>query len=159
MADNIISTSNVWPYYAVGNKSSAMAGQENALGKDQFLTILIAQIKNQDPMSPMKDQDFIAQMAQFSSVEQLTYMAKSLDGLTNSIGLASSLIGKTIGWSKDENGVELPEAKAGIVDSITVRDGLTYAVVGDVVVPINRIEFVTTTNQTPDGNDQGEDEQ
>ncbi len=159
MADSIISTSNIWPYYSSTNKASETAGEASTLGKDQFLTILMAQLRNQDPMSPMQDQEFIAQMAQFTSVEQLMKMTKSLDALTNSIGLASSLIGKTIGWTTEQDGAEQPEAKFGVVDSITVRDGLTYAVVDGTAVPINRIEYVTNSSADPGGSDQGEDEQ
>lgn len=46
--------------------------------KDAFLQMLVAQLKNQDPMSPMDNQDFLAQMAQFSTVEELQNMSKNM---------------------------------------------------------------------------------
>jgi len=55
--------------------------QQN-LGRDDFLKILIKQLSYQDPMAPMQDKEFIAQMAQFSSLEQMTAMAKDFAKLT-----------------------------------------------------------------------------
>jgi flagellar basal-body rod modification protein FlgD len=50
------------------------------LGKDEFLKMLVAQLRNQDPMNPMKGDDMAAQLAQFSSLEQLTQIGKTLEG-------------------------------------------------------------------------------
>ncbi len=47
------------------------ATEENGLGRDAFLTLLLTQLANQDPLEPIKDQAFVAQLAQFSSLEQL----------------------------------------------------------------------------------------
>jgi flagellar basal-body rod modification protein FlgD len=49
---------------------------ETALGQDAFLQLLLAQLQNQDPLSPMEDKDFIAQLAQFNSLNQLTEMSQ-----------------------------------------------------------------------------------
>lgn len=51
-----------------------------AMGKDEFLQLLVAQLKNQDPMNPMNSEEFAAQLAQFSSLEQLIEMNETLSG-------------------------------------------------------------------------------
>jgi flagellar basal-body rod modification protein FlgD len=60
------------------------------LGKDEFLKMLVAQLKNQDPMNPMKGDDMAAQLAQFSSLEQLTNIGGILE---SQAGLQADLIG------------------------------------------------------------------
>lgn len=80
--------------------------KEAAMGKDQFLTLLLAQLKNQDPLSPMENSDFTAQMAQFSSLEQLFNVNDNLEGLQTLAASqngtqALNLIGKEIEASGD----------------------------------------------------------
>ncbi|MCK4516506.1 MAG: flagellar hook assembly protein FlgD [Spirochaetaceae bacterium] len=68
------------------------------LGKDDFLKLLITQLTHQDPTEPMDDREFIAQMAQFSTLEQMTNLStefQRLGGLLQS-GQAVSLLGKTV---------------------------------------------------------------
>jgi flagellar basal-body rod modification protein FlgD len=55
------------------------------MGKDQFLKLLVAQLKNQDPMSPSNGQELAAQLAQFSSLEQLTQIGQTLGTQTGSL--------------------------------------------------------------------------
>ncbi len=55
---------------------------DNTLGKDDFMDLLIAQISNQNPMEPMKDTEFIAQLAQFSSLEQMQNIASGMEMLS-----------------------------------------------------------------------------
>lgn len=59
--------------------AAKQAEQQNGLGKDAFLKILVTQMKNQNPLEPMKDTEFIGQMAQFSSLEQLTNLNETMN--------------------------------------------------------------------------------
>jgi flagellar basal-body rod modification protein FlgD len=71
--------------------------QQN-LGKDDFLKILITQLSYQDPTAPMEDKEFIAQMAQFSTLDQMTSMANDFNRLTNMLASteAASSLGKSV---------------------------------------------------------------
>lgn len=86
----------------------------DVLGKDDFLKLLISQLQNQNPLEPMNDQEYIAQMAQFSSLEQLQNMNSSLSQnmqynmlLSQTINntMATSLIGKEITADSDSVGI------------------------------------------------------
>ncbi|WP_082341617.1 flagellar hook capping FlgD N-terminal domain-containing protein [Paenibacillus solani] len=138
MATNPVSTSNMWPNYSKGNVSNK-SGNGQELGKDQFLSILITQLRNQDPLQPMQDREFIAQMAQFTSLEQLMNINTQLTAMSQSLGAASSLIGKQISWmSTPEDGSETI-MKSGVVESIIVREGIHYAQVGGSEVALDEI--------------------
>lgn len=82
------------------NKTLVVNGRttSNELGKDDFLKLLITQLSNQDPTSPMENTEFIAQMAQFSSLEQISNMNNEFSKLTATFNSsqAVSMIGKTV---------------------------------------------------------------
>ncbi|MBU8934913.1 MAG: flagellar hook assembly protein FlgD [candidate division Zixibacteria bacterium] len=67
-------TAGIFP----GATSSQTATSVDQLGKDDFLKLMIAQMQNQDPLNPMEDADFIAQLAQFSSLEQMSNIATGI---------------------------------------------------------------------------------
>jgi len=122
------------------NSTSSQLVKKDVLGKDDFLRIFITQLKNQDPLQPLQDKDFIAQMAQFSSLEQITNMANEMAGIKDllsqqtSLGTLSNLIGKVGHWS-DVDGVE----QSGSITSVLMKDGIFYATVNDQEVPIDQL--------------------
>lgn len=95
----------------------------DTLGKDDFLKLLIAQMQNQDPLSPMDNKDSIAQMATFSSLEQMNNIASSMNELNSTMGLfsqQSSLMQGAAMIGKWVSGVD--------VDGETIIEGTVEAV-------------------------------
>src|SRR3954449_6032073 len=80
------------------------AADKNILGKDDFLKLMVAQMKNQDPMSPADDKDNIAQMAQFSSLEQITNLASATHELADRVTTTQmlGLIGHNVSYVGDD---------------------------------------------------------
>lgn len=149
---NLISTSNTWPNYSANNVKTAAAKTKTELGQDQFMALLVAQLKNQDPMSPMDNSQFIAQMAQFSSLTQLTKIGEKLDNLKGSVdtslGASSELIGKKVTWLNEttdsKTGEKTSTYETGIVEGIVMKSGVQYAQVGADAVPLTLIAKVET---------------
>jgi flagellar basal-body rod modification protein FlgD len=99
---------------AATSDSSLTQAAGGQLGKDTFLKLLAAQLQHQNPLNPTDDQQFLAQMAQMSEVEQVTNMAKGQQEITRSQQMteAVSLIGRTVTWL-DANG-----SHDAVVDSV-----------------------------------------
>lgn len=108
------------------------AAQTDLFSSEGFLKILSSQIRSQNPLEPMKDTEFIAQMAQFSQLEQVTSVAKDMKALTMSSQLAqgASLIGKDVTYMPA--GTTTPVT--GRVDSLTMSGGAMSLIVGGVSV-------------------------
>jgi len=112
------------------------------MGKNDFLMLLSAQLRHQDPLNPSNDSEFAAQLAQFTSLEQMQNMNASLETMASM--QSYSLIGKFViaeQWIDGEL-VEIP----GEVDSIFTRDGVTFAQIGEHTVPITAIREVFNTS-------------
>ncbi|MDL4840066.1 flagellar hook assembly protein FlgD [Aquibacillus rhizosphaerae] len=121
------------PSLYLSNQTRGTTGSN--LGKDEFMKILMAQLKNQDPLNPMEDKEFISQMANFSSLEQMMNMSSSMSQLVNNQTISpviqySHLIGKDVSYNKlnEETGtVVVPnEQMKSSVIAVSQKEG--YAV-------------------------------
>jgi flagellar basal-body rod modification protein FlgD len=103
----------------------------------QFMTLLVTQLQNQNPLEPMDNKDMSAQLAQFSQLEQMESMNNSFTQVLDSVQkeYASSLIGKDISFATmAEDGSE--ETQTGAVEEVLMEDGEMELIVGDYQVSL-----------------------
>jgi len=115
------------------NQTTTSSTNNQALGKNDFLKLLVTQLRYQDPTEPMDDTQFISQMAQFSSLEQMQNMTTAMQTTQ-----ATSMIGKVITWNSDD-GTE----NIGTVKSAFVSGGQTQLLVGSQKVDLNEVTTIT----------------
>lgn len=119
-----ISSVSTTPATATGKDPiTGLAMSKNAgkqmLGADDFMKLLTTQLTSQDPMNPMKDTEFISQMANFTSLEQMRTLSKSFETFTSDqkMSAAPAFLGRNV-TVKDATG-----DITGIVEAITLKDG------------------------------------
>ena len=112
------------------------------LGKDQFLQLLVTQLSNQNPLEPASDTEFIAQLAQFSSLEQLQSMNETL-----AQSQAYDLVGKEV-YVADSSGQHV---YTGVVDGVVKLKGIQYVVIGEEKYPVTDVIGVVNSaeKETP----------
>jgi len=160
----------------VGNVSNTtstynpeQAKGKSVLGKDDFMKMLLSQLKNQDPLSPLDGTEFASQLAQFTSLEQLTNMNTSLNTsieanyllaqsvnntmMASLIGKEVKLIGNTVNYSGQENaamGYKLPaEAHSVTINIYDSNQKLVKTISGEKEVGEHKVSWDFTDN---DGN-------
>jgi len=112
MATDPISSSS-----GTGSLAQSIAGNQK-LGQDEFLKLLVTQLTNQDPLAPQDDKQFLAQMAQFSTLEGVNNLDTSLNRAQ-----AASFINKTVDAQVVESGVT--KTVSGVVKAVTYQsDGV-----------------------------------
>ncbi|MBL9215143.1 MAG: hypothetical protein JNG83_06675 [Opitutaceae bacterium] len=129
-------------YAAINGTDTTAAGTLNkkgALNSEDFMKLLAVQFQNQDPMKPMEDTAFIAQMAQFSSLEQNSVMATQLKQLSSAsaVTAANSYLGHQVTLDDGDGGVI-----TGQVSGVEIADGTPRLVVGDYTYPLSAVLLV-----------------
>ncbi|WP_309671625.1 flagellar hook capping FlgD N-terminal domain-containing protein [Gemmatimonas sp.] len=124
-------TTGATPPVGAAEPSAKVSGlaKTSAMGQDEFLKMLVAQLKNQDPLNPMDGKDMAAQLAQFSTVEQLITMNKSMEAQAASAGATAEAI-KALETTQNERAGELAQLiegqmAMGTVGKIGVTTGNT----------------------------------
>lgn len=124
-----------------GTSQTSKTAANNILGKDDFLKLMVAQMKNQDPMNPADDKDNIAQMAQFSSLEQITNLANATQELANRMSLTQNvgLLGHDVTYTGTDG-----TAVTGTVDGLDLETNgtTTLSVAGKTGIDPTKITSV-----------------
>lgn len=129
---SVSATSGTAGAAGTGN-STTPTNKTNDLGKDDFLKLLVAQLQSQDPLNPMEDKEFISQMAQFTSLEQMKNVSNAVQ-----ITQATSYIGKQVTWDDDTG-----EQQTGVVKAVRIVGGEPKIVVGDQTIALAKVTSVT----------------
>jgi flagellar basal-body rod modification protein FlgD len=112
-----------------------------SLDKGAFMRLLVSQLENQDPLSPVTNEDFVAQLATFSSLEQLEGLNQNVvamialnqsNALLSQLTQSSALIGKRVTWQDFETETQ----RSGTVESVKILDGLAVLRIDGQDVPL-----------------------
>ncbi|PWK12708.1 flagellar hook capping FlgD N-terminal domain-containing protein [Tumebacillus permanentifrigoris] len=117
------------PSSYVRSTTAVKAPANKQLDRDAFLKILITQLQYQDPSQPMQDKEFIAQMAQFSALEQTSKVYQ-----VNSLALGTQMIGNIAGYQMPDGSL-----KEGEVTSAQTIDGVVKVQIGNDMIDLNQI--------------------
>ena len=129
--------STVDPTSGASNTDITTAAQKTStVGKDEFLKLLVTQLQNQDPLDPVKNQDFIAQLAQFNSLEQMINLNTNFEAMNTmqSLTQATAFIGKQVVYNGTDG-----NPTSGAVTAIQVQDGKPMLVVGSSLLSISDV--------------------
>ncbi|MDD4802257.1 MAG: flagellar hook capping FlgD N-terminal domain-containing protein [Syntrophomonas sp.] len=153
------STTAPVPWLANSSASTTAAGAssgQSILGKDDFFKLLIAQLEYQDPLEPMDNTEFISQMANFSSLEQMNNLNNSFGQLSadfnyymvNNFALQqttgmANMIGQEVSYqnpdSVDEEGNLVEDILSGTISSVLMLDGIPFFMINDQIVALNGV--------------------
>ncbi len=136
------STSTAASNLAWGNAATARVPKKTALGSEDFMKLLAVQFQSQDPMKPMEDTAFIAQMAQFSSLEQSNSLVREMTLLRSDQQnlTASGMLGRTV-TVEDEDGLPV----TGQVTAIENTKEGPVLVIDDTKYPLSAVSRVEYT--------------
>jgi len=119
--------------------STLMASK--TMGQDEFLQLLVAQLSSQDPLNPTKDTEFVAQMAQFTALEQTKTMSEEISAMRNEQEFLEShqFLGRAV---ELKNG---SETISGVVTAVKVVDGVTKIEVNGELYELGLVNSVSLT--------------
>ena len=131
---------------SLGNNpsTSLSLSSSNLLGKETFLKLFVAELTNQNPMEPMDNKDFVTQMAQFSSLEQLNNLNLNLGSIFQMQMLYQA--GQMIGYRVEGTDPSTGELVQGVVKEVLWEENNIYLVIGKKSIPFSSIVRIISKN-------------
>jgi flagellar basal-body rod modification protein FlgD len=137
------------------NNSTAAAQAERAkanagnttMGQDDFLQLMMMQMKNQDPMNPMDSSQFLAQQAQFTQISELQKLNKS-NTSTNQFMQASNLLGKQVSLTDPNNTDTKSNTITGVVTESRINSTGASIVVNSKEYPVSSVTKISNATST-----------
>jgi flagellar basal-body rod modification protein FlgD len=132
--------------------ASTTSSSGDLSGTDTFLKLLVAQLQNQDPSSPMDDSTFITELAQFNSVEQMININTSVQQETASTQAdeAISLMGKSVTYTSTPSGGGSSTSALGTVTGVQITSSGVDVVIGGQNVELSKVTAVGTASSSGD---------
>lgn len=121
------------------SESLSKSSNKSQVDSDTFLTLLVAEMQNQDPLEPTSNTEWVSQYATFTQVEQMTEMGESMDLLR-----ANSMIGKEVVMKVTSESTGETSYKRGTVDYVTVEDGEALLVIDEQKYSISDLDCVAS---------------
>ncbi|MBL8858734.1 MAG: flagellar hook capping protein [Planctomycetes bacterium] len=127
--------------------TTAANASNETLGKDAFMKLLVSQLKNQDPLSPADNSEYIAQLAQFSSLEQMQNLNDNIVGLAvlqqnnalmSQLTQSSSLIGQQVRYLDPTTNT----SRIGTVGSVKIENDLALLAIDGNSIPLGNVTEV-----------------
>lgn len=122
-----------------GTDGTTTVAKKTMLGQEDFLKLLAVQFQQQDPMKPMEDTAFIAQMAQFTTLDQTKSMLTQITqlGSSQNLATANSYLGRQVTLT-DAN----DQTITGLVDGVRVTNGTPQLIVNGTAYPVTSVTLV-----------------
>lgn len=137
---------------AATNSSSSSPSASSALDKDDFLQLLVTQLQHQDPLNPLDDKEFIAQLAQFSSLEQMNNIASGIETLNETLNKQDALSAANyIGKNVVADGNTITKLDSGVSPIYFTLDDAAATVAINVYDQNNNIVATKTLNSMQAG--------
>lgn len=136
LSNNVVSTDSSY----LSNKTDATS-TSNEMGKDAFIQLLVTQMKYQDPLNPMDNSEMLAQLAQFTALEQMMNVAQS-----SQKQLASNMVGKYVEYSYTDSTTGITTYNVGKVDYVNINGDTPTLGIGELEIPIDDVYTVVDSS-------------
>jgi flagellar basal-body rod modification protein FlgD len=130
--------------------STTTTKNKTMLGQEDFMKLLAVQFQQQDPLKPKEDTEFIAQMAQFTSLDQTKALVAQMTqlGAAQQFATANSYIGRQVTLDGGDG-----QMVTGLVSGVEVTNGTPRLIVGDLTYDLSSVRLVEPAPATPSSTD------